>query len=95
MNVEINCDFIHRIQRYEVQEALKRMRLKKAVGPDGIPIEAWKFLRKIGVAWSTSLFNNIFRVNKIPTKWRKSTLIPLYKNKGDVQIVPTTIELNS
>ncbi|CAH9112858.1 unnamed protein product, partial [Cuscuta europaea] len=58
---------------------------KKAMGPDGIPIEAWRSLGERGVEWLTSFFNLIWRNNKIPTSWRKSTLIPLFKNKGDVQ----------
>jgi len=31
------------------------------------------------------LFNVIFRTAKMPKEWRPSTVIPLYKNKGDVQ----------
>ncbi|XP_065855541.1 uncharacterized protein [Euphorbia lathyris] len=38
-----------------------------------------------GIEWLTTFFNKIWRNNKMPSKWRKSTLIPLYKNKGDVQ----------
>jgi hypothetical protein len=38
-NKEINCDFIRKIQKHEVREALKRMRPKKAVGLNGILTE--------------------------------------------------------
>ena len=31
------------------------------------------------------LFNVIFRTAKMPREWRSSTVIPLYKNKGDIQ----------
>ncbi|XP_020398053.1 sugar transporter ERD6-like 6 [Zea mays] len=34
-----NRGFVRRIQEYEVKEALKRMKVGKAMGPDGIPIE--------------------------------------------------------
>ncbi|CAH9068624.1 unnamed protein product [Cuscuta europaea] len=57
---------------------------KKTVDLDGIPIEAWRSLGERGVKWLTSFFNMIWR-NKMPTSWRKSTLISLFKNKGDVQ----------
>jgi hypothetical protein len=60
------------------------MRLKKVVEPNGIPIEVWKCLGEISVVCLTSLFNNIYRVNKMPTEWRKNTLIPLCKNKRNV-----------
>jgi hypothetical protein len=57
------------------------MRPKNVMGPNGIPVEFWKCLGEIGIAWLTSLFNNIYRVNKMPTEWRKSILILLCKNK--------------
>jgi hypothetical protein len=31
------------------------------------------------------LFNLIFRSNKMPDEWRRSILVPIFKNKGDVQ----------
>jgi hypothetical protein len=61
------------------------MRVKKAVGLDGIPIEVWNCLGDISVVSLTILFNNICRVNKMPTEWTKSILIPLHKNKENVQ----------
>ena len=36
--------FVRRIQESEVREALKRMKVGKALGPDNIPIEVWKCL---------------------------------------------------
>ena len=61
------------------------MRFGKVVGPDLIPVEVWKCLGEVGVDWLTELFNVIFRTGKMPSKWRTSTVIPLYKNKSDVQ----------
>lgn len=81
----VNRDFERRIQKKEVFQALQKMKLKKAAGPDGIPIEVWKSLGERGIDWLTSLFNKIWSTNKMPTEWRKSILVPLYKNKGDVQ----------
>ena len=37
------------------------------------------------VLWLTKLFNEILRSKKMPEDWRKSTLVPIYKNKGDIQ----------
>ncbi|KAL6532562.1 hypothetical protein OROHE_013984 [Orobanche hederae] len=81
----INRDFKRRIQKGEVTMALKKMGSKKAEGPDGIPIEVWRCLGERGIEWLTMLFNKIWRSNKMPSAWRKSILVPLYKNKGDVQ----------
>ena len=81
----VNRSFMRRIQVREVKDALKKMKLKKATGPDGIPIEVWRCLGDKGIKWLTSLFKKIWTCNKMPTAWRKSTIVPLYKNKGDVQ----------
>jgi Reverse transcriptase (RNA-dependent DNA polymerase) len=35
--------------------------------------------------WCTHIFNIIFRFNKMPDEWRRSILIPIFKNKGDIQ----------
>ena len=65
--------------------ALKKMKHRKTVGPDDIPIEVWKVLGETGIAWLTDLFNRILKTKKMPNEWRKNTLVPIYKNKGDVQ----------
>jgi hypothetical protein len=57
----------------------------KAMGPDCISIEVWRGLRDIAIVWLTKLFNSIFRTNKMPEEWRRSILVPIFKNKGDVQ----------
>jgi hypothetical protein len=31
------------------------------------------------------LFNHIFRSNRMPDEWRRSTLVPIFKNNGDIQ----------
>ncbi|AQK67802.1 Retrovirus-related Pol polyprotein LINE-1 [Zea mays] len=80
-----NRVFVRRIQEYEVKEALKRMKVGKVMGPDGIPIEVWRCLGDIAIVWLTKLFNTIFRTNRMPNEWRRSTLVPIFKNKGDVQ----------
>jgi hypothetical protein len=69
----------------EVREALKRMKVGKAMGPDGISIKVWRCLGDLAIIWLTKLFNNIYRSNKMPEEWRRSILVPIYKNKGDIQ----------
>nr|GEV85861.1 retrovirus-related Pol polyprotein LINE-1 [Tanacetum cinerariifolium] len=61
-----------------------RMGRNKAVGPDQIPIEAWRCLEDEGVKWLTCLFK-IFLSAKMHDEWRLSEVIPIYKNKGDAQ----------
>ena len=73
------------ISKGEVEEALRKMKSGKAVGPDLIPVEFWKCLGEVGLDWLLELFNVIFRIVRMPSEWRTSTVIPLYKDKGDVQ----------
>ena len=73
------------ITAVEVVEALKKMKKGKAVGSDNIPAEAWKCLGRTGVEKLRHLFNGILETEKIPDEWRWSTLVPIYKNKGDIQ----------
>ncbi|KAL5574156.1 hypothetical protein UlMin_023753 [Ulmus minor] len=73
-----------RVSAKEVGKALKRMKLGKAVGPDDIPIEAWKCLGGVEIQWLTRLFNRILETRKMLDVWRHSILVPIYKNKGDI-----------
>ena len=65
--------------------ALKKMKSRRALGPDGIPIETWKCLGDVGVFWLTNFFNKIILTKKMSNEWRKNILVPIYKNKGDIQ----------
>jgi hypothetical protein len=40
---------VHRIQKSEVKDALKRMKGGKTIGPDVIPIEVWRSLRDVAI----------------------------------------------
>lgn len=57
----------------------------KAVGPDQIPIEVWICLGEVGVKWLADLFNILLRDAKMPEEWRRSIVVPFFKNKGDAQ----------
>ncbi|KAK3563223.1 hypothetical protein QTP86_018276 [Hemibagrus guttatus] len=61
------------------------MKSGKAVGPDDIPVEVWKCLGEAAVEFLTSLFNRVLESEKMPEEWRRSVLVPIFKNKGDVQ----------
>ena len=76
---------IEKIDEKEVWTAVCKMKNGKAVGPDGIPAEAWKCLGGMGCRFLCWLFNELLRGEKMPNDWRESVMIPIYKNKGDVQ----------
>ena len=80
VNEEVNC-----VSREEVKNALRRMKKGKAVGPDELPVKVWKCMRKMGIKFLTRLFNRLLMGERMPEEWRRSVLIPIYKNKGDAQ----------
>ena len=82
---DTNRRFVRSIQEVEIGEALKRMKRGKVLGPDGILIEVWRCLGDREMVWLTKLFNLILRSNMMPEEWRRSILVPIFKNKGDVQ----------
>jgi len=59
------------------------MKYGKAVGPDLIHADIWKCFADEGIKWLTELFIVIFKTIRMPNEWRTSTVILLYKNKGD------------
>ncbi|XP_063612304.1 uncharacterized protein LOC134785798 [Penaeus indicus] len=63
---------------------MKRMKRGKAVGLDDIPVEAWKAVGRTAVEWLTA-FRKIMETEHMPGEWTASTLIPIFKNKGDIQ----------
>jgi hypothetical protein len=42
------------------------MKIGKALNPDDITIEVWRYLGDVAIMWLTKLFNIIFRSNKMP-----------------------------
>ena len=65
------------IEEYETQQL--------ATGPNEIPVEAWMFLGGEGMDLLWDLMIKIEEQEHIPDGWRKSVLVPIYKEKGDVQ----------
>ncbi|KAK3534223.1 hypothetical protein QTP86_007022 [Hemibagrus guttatus] len=72
---------VDKIRKDEVRKALKRMKSGKAVGPDDIPVEVWKCLGEAAVEFLTSLFNRVLESERMPEEWRRSVLVPIFKNK--------------
>jgi len=67
----------------EVRTAISKMKSGKAAGPSGIAAEMLKAAGEDGVTWVTDICNSIVREGKIPSDWRKSWLVCVYKGKGD------------
>ena len=66
----------------KIKTALRNMKKGKACGPD-TPIEIWMALGDVRIVWLTKLFNEILKKKHMPDAWRKSIIVPIFKNKGD------------
>ena len=73
------------VDEEEVKTAMKKMKRGKAIGTDNIPIEAWRVIGGKGIEILTDVFRQVMTKEKMPDEWRNSTLIPIFKNKGDIQ----------
>ena len=81
---EDNLDEMEAITEAEVRSALKKMNNGKTVGPENLPKKVWKCLGEEGITFLCEMLNKICEEEHILEAWRKSTLIPIYKNKGDI-----------
>ncbi|XP_016515105.2 uncharacterized protein LOC107831825 [Nicotiana tabacum] len=80
-----NFRYCRRIRVEEVRGPMCKMHRGRATRPDEIPVKFWKNVGRAGLEWLSRLFNIIFRTKNMAVEWRWSTMIPLYKNKGDIQ----------
>ena len=76
---------VQKISAEDVRAAMNRMKIGKAVGPDDIPVEVWRCLGELAVDFLTRLFNKILEDERMPDEWRRNVLVPIFKNKGNVQ----------
>lgn len=80
-----NNEEVPEVSEDEVREAVKRSKSGKAVGPDQIPAEFWKAMGDEGIQFLTLLIQKLLRGDPMPSQWRESYLMPLYKGKGDTR----------
>ncbi len=71
------------ISKEEVLLAFKKLKNKKAAGPDGIIGEMLKNSGTYVIDFFVKFFNALFEKGIFPTKWTESIVFPLFK-KGDV-----------
>ena len=75
---------IELVTEQEVDDALHKMKFRKATGPDGVCVDAWKLAGKVGVKVLATLFNKILDTQTMPSDWRKSSVVTIFKNKGSI-----------
>ena len=73
------------INEADTERAFRGMKSAMAVGSDEIPAEVWKCLGWVGVVTLCKMFNSIMNTETIPSAWRDSVLVPVFKENGDIQ----------
>ena len=66
----------------EMREAIKRMKLGKAAGYDGITPEMIKYTGEAGEEMLLNIIQLVWIRKQIPKDWEVAIIIPIYK-KGD------------
>ena len=74
------------VRRIEVEDVwceVNRMKIRKASGPSGVAIELFKAGGDKCLKSLTNIFNDILFRDKLPEEWMLSSLVPIFKGKGD------------
>ncbi len=86
MGVKIHEGWPHtqgRLERDEILEAIRKLKVEKAPGSDGITAEMLKYGGEIVVDWMMWICSLAWEQNEVPEDWRKAIIVPLYKGKGN------------
>jgi hypothetical protein len=83
INADANDLSLNRpIGKDEVELAVRKLKLKKAAGPDGLISEIFKNAQNLVVDFFHIYLNKLFDSGVYPDSWCESVILPLYK-KGD------------
>ena len=76
----------------ELEEALKKMKKKKAPGPDGITNEMLKHLGPGAKRTLLHIYNQSWSTGTVPTIWKEVVIRPIPKREKTSGILPATLE---
>ena len=79
--------FIIHIEKEEILKCIKKHKNNQASGEDAIINEYIKATSDQFIVVYEKLFNLIFESGIVPESWLIGNIIPIYKNKGDSNIV--------
>ena len=74
---------VHDISREEVKNAIESMKKGKAAGCSGLPIDFIKHIGESGVDMMHEILKRVWEEEQMPEKWKKSEIVPMYKQKRD------------
>ena len=82
MNLEINQPFTE----YEIIKTVKNLKNNKSPGIDSIINEHMKTTINVMAPIYVKLFNLIFDSGFVPDSWTLGNILPIYKNKGNINL---------
>lgn len=82
MNLEINQPFTE----YEIIKTVKNLKNNKSPGIDNIINEHMKTTINVMAPIYVKLFNLIFDSGFVPDNWTLGNILPIYKNKGNINL---------
>ena len=82
MEVETMTGNVDRISKEEILHALRNLERGKAAGPDGILNKMLMFGGEKMISSMRVLFNNFTELEEYPQEWRRSLIVPVFKD-GD------------
>ena len=72
------------ILRSEVEQAIKKMKWKKAEGGDGVVVEMLEALGEFAISKITDITNKIYRTGVIPERMKESEFTVIPKKAGAI-----------
>ena len=77
----------------EVKEAVNRLKLNRAAGPDDLPPILFKNGNTALLATITRLFENIWQSESVPKCWGESIVIPIFKKGKKLYVTITVVSV--
>ena len=83
-DVNVNVDINVCITEDEIMKCVKSLKRNKSIVDDAIANEYIMSTINVMMPLYTALFNTIFDTGVVPSCWLVGNIVPIYKNKGDI-----------
>ncbi len=86
MGIKIHEEWPHAqgiLERSEIVEAIRKLKLGKVPGPDGITVEMLKYGGELVIDWMVWICNLAWEQSRVPEAWSKAITVLLYKGIGN------------